>query len=137
MTPPALRVLIIDDEPDVAAMLVDSVGFLGYQARAAGNGLEGARLVEEFQPDVVLLDYCMPEMDGRHVLQYLRAKHPRLPVVVVSGTQDEHVAREVLKDGAWGYVPKPVDLGYLARVIASATATAGAAERPRAGLRAS
>jgi len=130
-----LRVLIIDDEADVAAMLVDSIEFLGYRARAAHNGLDGVRLIDEFRPHVVLLDYLMPHMDGRHVLHYLKATHPTLPVVIVSGTQDESVAREVLNDGAWDYVPKPVDLGYLARVIAAATA--GTAEQPQADRRAS
>ena len=129
------RVLIIDDEADIAAMLVDSIEFLGYRARAAHNGLDGARLVEEFRPHVVLLDFLMPHMDGRHVLHYLKAMHPELPVVIISGTQDESVAREVLNDGAWDYVPKPVDLGYLARVIAAATA--GTVERPEAERRAS
>jgi len=64
-----------------------------------------------------------------------QAMHPELPVVVISGTQDESMAREVLNDGAWDYVPKPVDLGYLARVIAAATA--GTVEQPQADRRAS
>jgi two-component system OmpR family response regulator len=130
MTPPEARVLIIDDEPDVAAMLVDSIEFLGYRVRAAHNGLDGTRMVEEFHPHVVLLDYLMPQMDGRHVLQFLKALYPSLPVVILSGTQDESVARALLNDGAWDFVPKPVDLGYLARVLAAATA--GTAERPQA-----
>ena len=125
-----LRVLVIDDEPDIAAMLVDSIEFLGYRARAAHNGLDGARMVDEFQPHVVLLDLVMPGMDGRHVLQYLRGTHPTLPVVIVSGTQDPDMARSLMQDGAWDYVPKPVDLGYLGRVIAAATA--GTVEQPQA-----
>jgi len=123
-----LRVLVIDDEPDIAAMLVDSIEFLGYRARATHNGLDGARLVDEFQPHVVLLDLVMPGMDGRHVLQHL-------PVVIVSGTQDPDMGRSLMRAGAWDYVPKPVDLGYLARVIAAATA--GTVEQPRADRRAS
>src|SRR5438132_4368161 len=87
-----LRVLVIDDEPDIAAMLVDSIEFLGYRALAAHNGLDGARMADEFQPHVVLLDLVMSGMDGRHVLQYLRGTHPTLPVVIVSGTQDGHGA---------------------------------------------
>jgi two-component system nitrogen regulation response regulator GlnG len=74
-------------------------------------------------------------MDGHHVLQYLRGRHPALPVVIVSGTQDPDTARALMRDGAWDYVPKPVDLGYLARVIAAATA--GTVEPPQADRRAS
>src|SRR5438874_12390249 len=117
-----LRVLVIDDEPDIAAMLVDSIEFLGYRARAAHNGLDGARMVDEFQPHVVLLDLVMPGMDGRHVLQYLRGTHPTLPVAIVSGTQDPDIARSLRRNGAWDYVPKPVAVGY--RVRASGRAPA-------------
>src|SRR5438105_13750719 len=94
-----LRVLVIDDEPDIAAMLVDSIEFLGYRARAAHNGLDGARMVDEFQPHVVLLDLVMPGMDGRHGLQYLRGTDPTLPGVIVSATEDPDMARPLVRGG--------------------------------------
>jgi DNA-binding NtrC family response regulator len=134
MTTPDSRVLIIDDELDIAAMLVDSIEFLGYRAVAAHNGLDGVRMVDEFRPHVVLLDYLMPQMDGRHVLHFLRGAHPTLPVVIVSGIQDAAVARGLMQEGAWDFVPKPVDLGHLARVLAAATA---ASVEPKADRRAS
>src|SRR5438477_12605689 len=112
-----LRVLVIDDEPDIAAMLVDSIEFLGYRARAAHNGLDGARMVDEFQPHVVLLELVMTGMAGRYVLKYLRGTNPTLPVVIVSGTPDPDIARSLMRDGASACVPKPVDLGYLGCVI--------------------
>jgi DNA-binding NtrC family response regulator len=135
MTAPENRVLVIDDEPDIAAMLVDSIEFLGYRARAAYNGLDGVRMVDEFRPHVVLLDYLMPRMDGRHVLHFLRGAHATLPVIIVSGIQDSAVARGLMQEGAWDYVPKPVDLGYLARVLAAATAAS--VEPPQGARRAS
>ena len=74
-----LRVLVIDDEPDIAAMLVDSIEFLGYRARAAHNGLDGARMVDEFQPHVVLLDLVMPGWTAAMSCSTCAAPTPRCP----------------------------------------------------------
>jgi len=114
------RVLVVEDEPRVAAMLRDVLVELGYIVTVAGGGAEALQLVPVFAPDVVLLDLLMPEMSGVEVLEHLRRDRPTLPVVIMSGNEDVDVARAALRDGAFDYLGKPFKIDALARVVAAA-----------------
>jgi len=116
------RVLVVDDEPRVGAMLRDLLVELGYVVELAGRGAEALQLVPVFEPDVVLLDLLMPEMPGVEVLDHLRRDRPTLPVVIMSGNEDVEVARATLRAGAFDYLGKPVSLEAIARVVAAAVA---------------
>ena len=114
------RVLVVDDEPRVAAVLHDALIDLGYAVQVAVNGAEALRLVALYQPDVVLLDLSMPNVSGDVVLERLRDTDPALPVIVVTGNADAERARSTLARGAFDYVSKPFDLEILARILAAA-----------------
>jgi DNA-binding response OmpR family regulator len=116
------RVLIVDDEPQVAAMLEHIVSMLGYVARVASTGPEALRLRLDFQPDAVLLDVTLPEMTGEVVLARLRDADPRLPVVMITGNTDPELARTLLAQGAFDYVAKPFNLTRLTQVLKAALA---------------
>jgi DNA-binding response OmpR family regulator len=116
------RVLIVDDEPQVAAMLEHIVSMLGYVARVASTGPEALRLRLDFQPDAVLLDVTLPEMTGEVVLARLRDADPRLPVVMITGNTDPELARTLLAQGAFDYVAKPFTLTRLTQVLKAALA---------------
>jgi FixJ family two-component response regulator len=75
-----------------------------------------------YRPDVVLLDVRMPDMTGDQVLARLRREYPRVPVVMITGLQDEDAARSLLHAGAVDFVRKPFDLKLLDRVILAALA---------------
>jgi DNA-binding response OmpR family regulator len=119
---PLGRVLVVDDDPRVAATLRDALVDFGYTVKMAASGREALGLMSVFQPDVVLLDIAMPGMSGVEVLDRLHREHSRVPVVMVTANQDEAAAREMLARGAFDYVPKPFDLGVLERVVAAAVA---------------
>jgi len=119
----AYRVLVVDDDPEVASMLRDLVETFGYRAATAGNAAQALRAVREFLPHVVLLDIRMPGIGGDTVLVRLRTSTPSLPVIMVTGNRDEDEAKRVLAAGAWDYVSKPVDSAYLEHAIAAAVAT--------------
>src|SRR5215475_4887120 len=93
------RVLVVDDEPQVAAMLNDVLTTLGYAVRVAGTGRDGISLVPEFRPDVVLLDLGLPDLPGDLVLECLRASDPHIPVVMVTANTDPALARYTLARG--------------------------------------
>ena len=102
------RILVIDDADDVRRLVQRQLQSLGYDTRGAANGEEGLALVEASPPDLVLCDLRMPRIDGLTVLRTLHAKHPNLPVVVLSGEGVFHDAIEALRAGAWDYLTKPV-----------------------------
>jgi len=119
-----IRVLIVDDEPEVAEVLDEMVTAFGHQTAVAHNGVQAIRAVREFAPHVVLLDIRMPGIDGHTVLDHLRGSPQPPTVIIVSGNHQEDEARELLQRGALDYVMKPVDVGYLKQAIAAAAGVA-------------
>jgi DNA-binding response OmpR family regulator len=115
-----VRVLIVDDEADLADMLADAVHAFGYRSAIALNGVQAVRAAREFSPHVVLLDIRMPGIDGHGVLDHLRARSAPPAIIVISGNADEEEARALLQRGAFDYVMKPIDLIYLEHAIVAA-----------------
>jgi two-component system response regulator AtoC len=93
---------------------------LGYAVRCAVDGSEALESVQVFKPDVVVLDLLMPEMSGLEVLQRLRQQRPKLPVVILSGSQDAALVRRSIESGAFDVLRKPCDIDVLAGVVAAA-----------------
>ena len=83
----AARVLIVDDERDIAETMAELLGYEGYAVALAHDGLHAFEQIPKFEPDVILLDLMMPRMNGFEVLERLRATRSRTPVVVVSANQ--------------------------------------------------
>lgn len=79
----------------------------------ARDGLEALALVRERKPDILLLDLHMPGMNGLDVLKNLLPELPRAGFLMVTGNEDEVLARECLENGAFDYVPKPVKMDSL------------------------
>jgi DNA-binding NtrC family response regulator len=125
MSPPIARVLVVEDERHVAAVLHDALIDLGYTVRLAPDGAAALAIAPTYRPDVVLLDLTMPELPGDVVLERLKAADPELPVIVVTGNTDTERAQATLTSGAFDYVAKPFDLDNLARVIAAAVVYRG------------
>lgn len=122
MSLPSARVLVVEDEADVAAVLCDALVDLGYTVHWAADGAAALAIAPTYRPDVVLLDLTMPELPGDVVLERLHDTDPALPVIVVTGNADVERARSTLAAGAFDYVAKPFDLEALARVLAAAVA---------------
>jgi len=120
MSSPLGRVLVVDDDPNVSAMLRDLLTTLGYVVKNAVRGAEALLLVPVFEPNVVLLDLQMPGMSGIEVLDHLRRDHPNLPVIIVTGNEDEELARRTMRGGAFDYLSKPFTVEVLDRVVTAA-----------------
>jgi CheY-like chemotaxis protein len=117
---PLGRVLVVDDDPELRAVLHEALTELDYVVESAGSGAEALERMPVFQPEVVLLDVTMPGMKGDEVLERLRHEYPRVPVVMVTALEDEGRARRLLNSGAFDYVRKPFDLRMVERVIVAA-----------------
>ena len=81
----ANNICIVDDEPAILNTLSSILEDEGYQISVAKSGHEALKLVRSEQPDVVLLDIWMPELDGLETLKRLRQQHPSLLVIMMSG----------------------------------------------------
>jgi two-component system, OmpR family, response regulator VicR len=90
------RILVVDDDPDISRLLRELLSELGYIVKNAINGRDGLRLAEIFRPDVVSLDIAMPVMNGVEVLDGLRARHPSIRTIMMTGNQDAEVVCSTL-----------------------------------------
>lgn len=111
------KILIIDDEVDVGEFVKDFLQDQGYETFLTQSASEGIRLVSQENPKVVLLDVLMPEMSGLECLKGIMQAAPETIVVMVSGVQDEQIAKEAIQQGAYDYVSKPFDFNYLENTI--------------------
>jgi two-component system, OmpR family, KDP operon response regulator KdpE len=110
------RILVVDDEPQIARVLRTSLAGSGYDVRTADDGHAGLRAAREWQPDLVITDISMPNMNGIELCRQLRAEST-LPIIVLSVKGEESTKVEALDAGADDYVTKPVGMDeLLARV---------------------
>lgn len=117
----ARRVLIVDDEADLAELVAYNLWKAGYETRVAHDGQAGLKAVTEFKPDLLLLDIMMPEFSGHEVLGRLRdtPAWASLPVIFLTAKSEESDELEGLAKGADDFVAKPFSMKVLeARVEA-------------------
>ena len=116
------KILVVDDTPDMVTLMAKAVKLEGYEAIVASNGQEALNLASTEQPDAVLLDIMMPNMNGIEVLQHLK-ENPNLceiPVILVSAKSEDSDVIEGLETGAHDYVTKPFKSTILAARLRSA-----------------
>lgn len=117
------RVLVVEDEPDYRAILVEWLRDSGYAVREAGNGREAMDMASEESFDVVVTDLRMPESNGLELLEWFKVMQPSAPVIFLSGQATIHDAIMALREwGGFDFLEKPVDLTVLTSVIERAIA---------------
>jgi DNA-binding response OmpR family regulator len=114
------RILIVDDDTTLVDFLKLLLESGGYETADAADGDAALRKIAEFNPEIVLLDYMMPNMDGLHVLRHVTEHCPASFVVMLTGKGSEEVAVECMKAGAVDYVLKPFENEKLLSVIQNA-----------------
>ena len=135
MTGPApLRILVVDDEPQIHRFLGPALEAAGYEPLRAETAREGLRLAASRAPACVLLDLGLPDMDGKEALARLRA-FSGVPVVIVSARDREADKVAALDAGADDYVDKPFGIAELFARIRAVTRRALLAEVPEPILR--
>jgi CheY-like chemotaxis protein len=93
-----LSVLVIDDDPDVRGFIVTSLEEQGYRVRDASDGREGLAALERELPDLVVLDFIMPGMSGAAVASEIRQRHPKQPILFVSGYSETEAVKRTAPD---------------------------------------
>lgn len=102
-------VLTIDDEKALRDSFVNYLEDYDYRVMTAENGRKGLEVFLREKPDLVLLDLCMPEMDGLEVLAEIKKWSPETPIIIISGLGVMKDAVEALRLGAWDYLLKPIE----------------------------
>ncbi len=121
MSPPALRILVVDDNRDAADSLAMLLRATGNDVRTAYDGLEAVQAASEFRPEVVLLDIGLPKIDGHEVAQRIR-KEPwgrQMCLIAVTGWSDETDRARSRAAGFDHHLVKPLDTGHLAQLLGS------------------
>lgn len=125
--------LIVDDEPHVLVLLRTLLKQLGVSTVwEAADGADALHKAAAHRPDVVLLDLNLPQVDGLHVLEKLKADYPGMPVIVVSAQSTQKTFRRARELGAAGYVLKYAPNSELLRMLSEEfdRIAGGAAARP-------
>jgi DNA-binding NtrC family response regulator len=114
------RVLVVDDEQSLRKVLAATLQREGYEVEVAVNGEEALAALDRDGADVVVTDLVMPKMDGLSLLRKVVAKHPDVPVIVVTAHGRVDSAVEAMKAGAFDFVTKPFEHAELKAIIAKA-----------------
>lgn len=114
-----IKILVVDDEPNIVQTLQDRLEMNEYIVSTAGNGREGLKKAQQEKPDVILLDVIMPVMDGHEMLEVLR-KQPECNDISVIMLTARSQTQDIARANACGiddYIVKPFDLSELLEKI--------------------
>ncbi len=112
MSAAQLKVLIVDDEPPIRKLLRMGLGTEGYEILEAPNGRTALGLLEH-KPDLIILDLGLPDIEGHELLEKIRARNERVPIVVLSSRGEEAGKVMALDLGADDYITKPFGMNEL------------------------
>ncbi len=102
------KILVIDDDVDMCLLLKRFLSKNGYEVILAHNGKKAVDILEQLEPNLVLCDFRLEDIDGKELLIKIKEKYPQTPVIIVTGYSDIKVAVDVMKLGANDYVTKPI-----------------------------
>lgn len=112
MTEKGLRILVIDDEPQIRKLLNVSLQAHGYQISEAATGREGIQQAAAFKPDLAIVDLGLPDMDGKEVIRQIR-DWSVMPIIILTARDQEQEKISALDAGADDYITKPFGIGEL------------------------
>ncbi|MDP1028686.1 response regulator [Sphingomonas sp. KR1UV-12] len=111
-----IKILCIEDEPDIRKFIVEELEDAGFTTLEAANGREGLEMILHNWPDIVICDITMPEMDGHQLLAEIQMNHIELsniPFIFLTALTDKDNVIMSLRAGAADYLTKPIDLDLL------------------------
>lgn len=126
----AQRILVADDDPSSLEGLRVLLAIWGYEVDTAPDGRVALQKISAAEPKAVITDVVMPVMNGLDLLRALRIERPGMPVIVLTGQGSLDTLLRARQQGAYAYLAKPVDVGRLKSVLASALAKREGATAP-------
>lgn len=114
-------VLVVDDEEALREIVAEELGdFAGYRIVQACNGKQALEVMEKEKPDCIVTDINMPEMTGIEMLESMRAKGIKTPVIIVTGFGSTDAMKKAWKWGAFDFVDKPIRFEVLKNIVKNA-----------------
>ncbi len=106
----AKRILLVDDEKNLIELLANRLQFFGYEVAVESNGYHALKKVQDFKPELIILDVKMPGPSGFYLCEYFKEQKETqtIPIIMMSGLNDEASKMEGLRSGANAYITKPV-----------------------------
>jgi DNA-binding response OmpR family regulator len=104
-----LKILLVDDEPDIVEVIQDRLEAYGFTVITAGTGVEALKKLSMEKFDGVLLDVKMPEMGGIEALAEIRKRDTKIPVIIITSSSTREAAIDAIAKGANEYILKPFE----------------------------
>ena len=114
----ARNILVVEDDADVRRVIVECLGLIGYAVTEAANGTEGLAAIAAGKPDLLVVDYAMPDMTGAEVISKAREMVGDLPVILATGYADMAAVERLA--GKPAILRKPFDINSLGAAVALA-----------------
>jgi DNA-binding NtrC family response regulator len=113
----AKTILIVDDNPNMSSLLAEMLEVFHYEAIRAADGHDALNKIENSEIAMVITDMRMPRMSGLELLQTIKEKRPKLPVVLISGYSVDEVGSDIVKSKADGFLNKPFMMSDIERLL--------------------
>ena len=110
------RILVVDDDPEIVELFVDVLERDGrFEVKTASSGYDAGMLTQEFNPELIILDYMLPDINGNVVCQTIRQNpaFEHVKIIIVSGVVNQEEINDLLKSGADEFVKKPFNIEKL------------------------
>lgn len=111
------KILVVDDEPAVRDVMAIYFTRFGHESLTAEDGKSALGLIEMECPDIVVLDFFLPDMVALELISQLAVLRPRLPVIMITSFWNRAYVQYALEGGASDYVPKPIDFVGLLETV--------------------
>ncbi|MDM0117764.1 response regulator [Variovorax sp. J22R133] len=111
------EILVVEDDPGVRRSMVESLQVLGFRVRQAADGAAGLVELEKARPDLLLVDYLMPRMNGAELIAHARAMYEDIPILLVTGYADMNSVERLI--GPQSVLAKPFDLDTLRKAVSA------------------
>lgn len=115
------KILLVDDEADIRAMISDFLQLEGYQVVTAANGLEALDSLKQEHPDAAIVDIEMPKMNGLEFARRVLAQSPNFPIIIISAYVEKYSMDYISQIGIKNILRKPINLLELASRIKELT----------------
>ena len=119
------KIIYCEDDPSIQKLVRVALRSMPHEVRIVGNGAEALKLIERELPDVVFTDVSMPGLDGRQLIDELKARPhlKHIPIIVVTASAQRYQVEELHQHGIAGYIRKPFDVADLRAKVEEFTST--------------